>query len=383
MTAVELLALPDLELFARADHSCRATFGPSVFLRGLLEVSNRCVRDCLYCGIRRSNSKVRRYSMGDDEIVAAVARGHEAGLRSFVLQGGEDPDFTPDRLARLASRLRQRLGEDSALVLSFGTMRKSDYQAIKSGGADRYLIRFETSDEDLHTRLRGSPLARRLSAIDDLKALGFEVGTGFMTGLPGSTEESLAADVALAASIGPDMIGIGPFIPHPGTPLGESEGRGLGPALRAVAALRLLLPEANMPATTAAGSVAPDGRERMLAAGANVLMPNIGPVDAKRDYELYPGKICLDEDGLSCIGCLSIRAMTVGKRLDRSRGDSPSFERRAALARSRESGPRAEIAGRHNAEAGRHNAEAGRHNAEAGRHNAEAVTHSPDCAQGA
>ena len=328
MRAAELLALPEEELFSRADETCRASFGEKVYLRGLIEVSNRCVRDCTYCGIRRSNAKVRRYGLTDEEILAAVGRGAEAGLRSFVLQGGEDPEFGPGRLKRLAARLREVLGDGTALTFSFGTMAKEGYAELKAGGVDRYLIRFETSDEKLHLALRGSPLSRRLRAIDDLRELGFEVGSGFMTGLPGSTDDSLAKDLDLASSLMPDMIGVGPFIPHPATPLAGAKGQGIGPALRAVAALRILLPEANIPATTAAGSVATDGRERMLAAGANVLMPNIGPVDAKRDYELYPGKICLDEDGLSCLGCLSLRALTVGKRLDRSRGDSPSFARR-------------------------------------------------------
>lgn len=328
MNPARLLALPETELFRTADDSCRATFGDRVFLRGLIEVTNKCVSNCAYCGIRRGNPKVTRYSLLDDEIVAAIEGGHAAGLRSFVLQGGEDPDFGPQRLARLAARLRDRLGEGAALTFSFGTMRKADYAAIKAGGADRYLIRFETADEKLHYRLRGSSLSSRLQAIEDLRVLGFELGTGFITGLPGSTEATIESDLSLAAAIEPDMIGVGPFIPHPQTPLGSTAGKGLVPALRAVAALRILLPEANIPATTAAGSVAPDGRERMLSVGANVLMPNIGPVPAKRNYELYPGKICLDEDGLSCIGCLTIRAMGVDKRLDWSRGDSPAFARR-------------------------------------------------------
>ena len=330
MNPATLLALPEAELFRKADDSCRATFGDGIFLRGLIEATNRCVGDCAYCGIRRGNGKIARYSLSDDEILAAIESGYAAGLRSFVLQGGEDPDFGSQRLTRLAASLRERLGEGVALTFSFGTMKKSDYAAIKAGGADRYLIRFETADERLHLELRGSPLSRRLRAIDDLRDLGFELGTGFMTGLPGSTEATLASDLELSAAIGPDMIGVGPFIPHPETPLGTAKARGLVPALRAVAALRVLLPEANIPATTAAGSVAPDGRERMLAAGANVLMPNIGPIAAKRAYELYPGKICLDEDGLSCVGCLSIRALGIGKRLDWSRGDSPSFARRAS-----------------------------------------------------
>lgn len=329
LAAAEALSLPDAELFRRADAACRGVFGDAVHLRGLVEASNACVRDCAYCGIRRSNGGAVRYRLDDAEILECVRKGRAAGLSSFVVQGAEDPEFGADRLARLGARLRGEFGGEVALTLSFGTMRRADYAALKRAGWDRYLLRFETSDPALHLALRGAPLAGRLRALEDLRELGFEVGSGFMTGLPGTDESRLAADVALAARLGLDMAGIGPFIPHPGTPLGGAAPRGLGPALRAVAALRLLLPGANLPASTAVGSVAPDGRERALAAGANVLMPNIGPVGRKRDYELYPGKICLDEDGMKCLGCLGSRVASVGKRLDFGRGDSPSFRARA------------------------------------------------------
>ncbi len=329
--AAELLALPDAELFAAGDAACRAAAGDTVYLRGLIEATNVCVRDCAYCGIRRGNGGARRYRLEDREIVDAARRGRSAGLSSFVVQGAEDPEFGPDRLARLGETLRAELGDGVALTLSFGTMRRADYALLRRAGWDRYLLRFETSDEALHRALRGSPLSERLRALSDLRELGYEVGSGFMTGLPGADgtrparETRLAADVALAARLGLDMAGIGPFIPHPGTPLAGAEGRGIEPTLRAVAALRVLLPGANLPATTAAGSVAGDGRERALAAGANVLMPNVGPVARKKDYDLYPGKICLEEEGLACVGCLSRRVASIGKRLDFGRGDSSSF----------------------------------------------------------
>jgi biotin synthase len=320
-----LLALPDEELIVRADRACRSFHGAGVFLRGLIEATNVCTRNCLYCGIRRGNGAVRRYRLSDEEILLSARRGYERGLRSFVLQGGEDPEFGAERLARLAGRFKEAFGDEAALTLSFGTLRREDYALLRSAGVDRYLLRFETSDEALHLRLRGTPLAERLCALDDLRSLGYEVGTGFMTGLPGSDPETLAADLDLASDLAPDMVGVGPFIPHPGTPLGKEKGAGLAPALRAVAALRLALPGANIPATTAAGSIAADGRERMLAAGANVLMPNIGPVERKKDYELYPGKVCLDEDGLDCLGCLAGRVLSVGKFIDLGRGDARSF----------------------------------------------------------
>jgi biotin synthase len=328
---VDSLAAPELEaLAARADAACRGTFGDSVFVRGLIEASNRCVRDCAYCGIRRSNGKARRYSLSDDEILGAARRAFAAGVRTFVLQGAEDPAFSGGRLAALAAKLKEATGGDAAITLSFGTMTRAGYAALKRSGADRYLLRFETSDAALHEALRGETLERRLRALSDLRELGFEVGSGFMTGLPGSTRATLDGDVELCAKERFDMVGIGPFIPHPETPLALARGSSLELAIEACARVRLALPGANMPATTAAGSLAPDGRERMLAAGANVLMPNVGPTEFKKDYELYPGKICLDEDGLKCVGCLSARVRTIGKRLDFSRGDSPSASGRGA-----------------------------------------------------
>ena len=319
------------EIETRADRACREIFGDAVYIRGLIEATNTCVRNCLYCGIRRDNASIERYRLSDGEILDAVRRGFAAGMRSFVVQGAEDPAFNPERLARLATSIKEISGGEAALTYSFGTLNRRDYALLKRAGCDRYLIRFETSDPALHEWLRGTPLSRRLRALDDLRELGYEVGSGFMTGLPGSSEATLDSDLELCAKMQFDMAGVGPFIPHAGTPLGTEEGQGLELALRAVAGLRLALPEANIPATTAAGSLAPNGRERMLEVGANVLMPNIGPVENKKDYELYPGKICLDEDGMKCLDCLSLRVRGVGKRLDMGRGDSPSWLRRAKV----------------------------------------------------
>ncbi len=318
-------------LHARADRVCRAVFGDKVYVRGLIEASNSCMRDCLYCGIRHGNKKIARYSLGDGEILASVSAGFAAGIRSFVIQGAEDPAFGAERLAALAGKIKSATFGEAALTYSFGTMSRQDYAMLQRAGCDRYLLRFETSDEKLHLKLRFSSLARRLEALEDLASLGFEVGSGFMTGLPGAVEGTMEADVELCRRYGFDMVGIGPFIPHPDTPLAGEQCEGLDPALDACAAVRIALPFANMPATTAAGSIAPDGRERMLACGANVLMPNIGPVDRKKDYELYPGKICLDEDGMKCLGCLGLRVKTIGKNLSMERGDSPAVLKRKKI----------------------------------------------------
>jgi biotin synthase len=319
-------------LVALGDTICRAGFGPRVFVRGLIEFTNFCACDCHYCGIRRSNARVRRYRLSEEEVLACVGRGRARGIRTFVLQGGEDPEYGTDRIARLIEKIRKNHSEgECALTLSCGIRTRADYAALKAAGANRYLLRFETSDPALHERLRGGiPLARRLEALADLKDLGYEVGSGFMVGLPGETEDTRVGNVLLCKSLGLDMVGIGPFIPHPDTPLAAARQEPLEMTLRTLAFLRMLLPKANLPATTAAGSLAPDGRERMLRAGANVLMPNISPVSVKKDYELYPNKICVDEDGLKCLDCLSLRVRGIGKTLSLELGNSPAWEERMA-----------------------------------------------------
>lgn len=318
------------ELTARADAVCREVHGDNVYMRGLIEFSNFCAMDCLYCGIRDGNKKVKRYRLTEDQILKTIRESAKKGLKTFVLQSGEDPSFTADRICGVVERIREEIGEEIALTLSCGIMTKKEYRALKSAGVNRYLIRFETSDPELHQKLRGGvTLKRRLEAIRDLRDEGFETGSGYMVGLPGETEEIRINNALLCHELGLDMVGIGPFIPNPDTPLGHACKHGLELTLRAVALVRLLLPEANIPATTAAGSIDEKGREAVLNAGANVLMPNITPVEYKKDYLLYPGKICLDEDGLHCIGCLNGRVGTVGKKIIMGRGDAISFTRRS------------------------------------------------------
>ena len=313
------------ELEPLAEEARRITsrhFGNAVYLRGLIEFSNICSRDCLYCGLRRSNRKVGRYRLDDEAILSAVRRGFEKGLRTFVLQSGEDPRFTTDRLARLCSRIKRATMEEAAVTLSCGIRPLADYRRLTAAGADRYLMRFETADPDLHRYLRdGYTLERRLEALDNLWTAGFQVGSGFMVGLPGETDETIIRNVELCAALGVDMAGVGPFIPNPDTPLAEAPQEPLELSLFATALTRIACPETHIPATTAAGSLESDGRERTVACGANVLMPNLTPTEAKKDYLLYPGKICLDEDGLHCIGCLAMRMLTVGRRISFDRAD--------------------------------------------------------------
>ncbi|HTH13989.1 MAG TPA: [FeFe] hydrogenase H-cluster radical SAM maturase HydE, partial [Spirochaetia bacterium] len=308
------------------------TYGDDVYLRGLIEFTNHCALDCQFCGIRRSNAGATRYRLGVEQIVELAEAGWKYGLKTFVLQGGEDPWFTADRLTEVIEKIQVVTQGQAALTLSVGIRPREVYARWKAAGADRYLMRFETSDEALYSQLKnGARLADRLRALDSLRDLGYEVGSGYMVGLPGETEETRIANALLCHEKDFDMVGIGPFIPHPDTPLAGSPQQPIDLAVRAAALVRLLLPQANMPATTAAGSLDKQGREKMLAAGANVLMPNITPESVKKDYLLYPGKICLDESGFECINCLDIRTHLVDKKLSWARGNSVNAERRGVL----------------------------------------------------
>jgi biotin synthase len=276
-------------LFQAANTLTRETFGPSVFVRGLVEFSNYCASDCLYCGIRRSNTQVNRYRIDPEVILQIVRKGISAGIKTFVLQGGEDPWFTTPILTSLCEAIKSQGGDDLALTLSVGLRSKGDYKSLKEAGADRFLMRFETSDPQLHSNLRGGiSFERRIRALRDLREAGYELGSGFMTGLPGETEATLIQNALLCQELALDMVGIGPFIPHPETPLKNAAQEPLELTLRAMALVRLLLPQANLPATTAAGSLDPKGREKMLAIGANVLMPNITPEEVKKGLPPLP-----------------------------------------------------------------------------------------------
>lgn len=318
-----LAQLPLEDLTPRAHAVSLEYHGTSVFLRGLIEATNHCAQNCLYCGIRRNNAKVRRYRLSREEILAIVERGFAFGFRTFVIQGGEDPCYTTEFLASLCEEIKNRTAGKAAITLSFGTKSLAAYRSLARAGADRYLMRFETADPVLHEKLRnGNSLASRLKALDCIRESGLQVGSGFMVGLPGETEETLIQNIMLAGKINMDMGGVGPFIPHPDTPLRCAVQKPIELAIRATALLRLMLPHCHIPATTAAGSLDPLGREKMLAAGANVLMPNITTVEHKKDYQLYPGKICIDESGFQCVSCQAMRIASVGLSISWDRGDA-------------------------------------------------------------
>jgi biotin synthase len=289
---IRLLSVSDREahlLFAAADRVRKGHMGDEIFLRGIIEFSNHCERNCLYCGLRKGNSLLSRYRMSTDEIIAAAEEIKKAHVSTVVLQSGEDSFYTPDIVCRLV----ERIGRETGLVvtLSIGERTASEYQVFQQAGANRYLLKHETFSAEIYKFLRpGCNLAQRLQCLRTLKELGFETGTGNMVGLPGQTRQILADDLLLMKELDADMLGIGPFIAHQDTPLAGIENDDLGTTLRVIAAARLITCNTNIPATTALASLHPEGRLRALQAGANVVMPDFTPDEYKSRYDIYPGR---------------------------------------------------------------------------------------------
>lgn len=288
---IELLSDDDCNeaLFAAADDIRRRYVGDGIHLRALIEFSNICRNNCCYCGLRRDNRNIKRYRIDADTIFnLAEYAARNMGLKTIVLQSGEDMFFDRDKLCDIIRRIKTL---DVALTLSIGEKTAAEYKAYKAAGADRFLLRIETTDRDLYHRLDpGMNWQNRRRCLADIAAAGLEVGSGVMVGLPGQTIESLADDILFFREINADMIGIGPFIPHPDTPLKDAAGGTLEMSLKVMALTRLLLPNINIPATTAMETLAPDGQTKALQAGANVIMPNVTLTQYRRHYELYPGK---------------------------------------------------------------------------------------------
>lgn len=258
-------------------------------LRAIIEFSNYCVRNCYYCGLRRDNRLISRYRMTPEEILAAARAAQGEGYRTIVLQAGEDPAYTVDTLADLIGRMKEEL--DVAVTLSLGDRPKKDYRRLREAGADRYLLKHETADPRLFTSLRpGTDLPTRLRELHWLRELGYQVGAGNIVGLPGQSLETLVEDIVLLRALNVEMAGIGPFIPHPDTPLARFPAGSLEMTLKVLAITRLLLPHTHLPATTAVAVLAADGRQRALRAGANVIMPDLTPDVYRRHYGIYPGR---------------------------------------------------------------------------------------------
>lgn len=309
-------------LFDAARETARSRFGNRIYTRGLIEFTNYCRCDCYYCGIRRSNRQAERYRLTQEEILACCRAGYALGFRTFVLQGGEDPYFTDERICELVRAIKSSW-PDCAVTLSIGEKEHSSYRLYRKAGADRYLLRHETASPAHYRRLHPPEQTpqRRRQCLWSLKELGYQVGAGFMVGSPYQTPENLADDLLFLHELSPQMAGIGPFIPHHQTPFSAFPTGTLRQTLLMVALTRLVLPNALLPATTALGTIAPDGRERGVLAGANVVMPNLSPVGVRKQYALYDNKICTGDEAAECRACLQNRMRSIGYELAVDRGD--------------------------------------------------------------
>lgn len=305
-------------LFKEADRIRQKYAGVEVYLRGIIEFSNYCCQDCHYCGLRRSNSRVERYRMQPEDIIAVAKKAVGLNIGTVVLQSGEDPFFSLKDLSFVIKEIK-KLGV--AVTLSIGERSYDDYRLLKEAGADRYLLRFETSDDKLYKKLRpGRRLAQRLECLKWLKKLKYQVGSGSMIGLAGQTSESIAEDILLFDSLGLDMVGVGPFLPHPETPLSKSKKTSLETVLKVLALTRIVTKDTHIPATTAVGTIDSQGRQKALACGANVIMPNITPVEYRNLYQIYPDKICINESASKCRSCVEAIVRSAGRKVGRGQG---------------------------------------------------------------
>lgn len=298
-------------------------YGDKVYTRGLIEFTNYCKNDCYYCGIRRGNRHAQRYRLSREEILDCCENGYALGFRTFVLQGGEDPYYTDERMADIVRSIRRDY-PDCAITLSIGEKSYESYKLFKEAGADRYLLRHETASEELYRRLHPEEMlfSHRRQCLYALKTLGYQVGAGFMVGSPGQKMEHLAEDLVFLKELQPQMVGIGPFIPHHETRFANETAGSVGLTLFLLSVIRILLPKVLLPATTALGTMDPLGREKGLAAGANVVMPNLSPVKNRKQYDLYDNKICTGEEAAECRDCLEQRVLSTGYRLVAERGDA-------------------------------------------------------------
>lgn len=309
-------------LFECADKVRREAYGTDVYIRGLIEFTNYCKNNCYYCGIRRDNKSINRYRLSVDEILECCNEGYELGFRTFVLQGGEDSFYTDDILCNIISKIRKKYS-DCAITLSLGERTAESYKRLYDSGADRYLLRHETATEKHYGRLHPPEMSfdKRIECLNNLKKIGFQTGAGFMVGSPFQTNENLVSDLLFIKSLKPEMVGIGPFIPHSETPFKNYPQGLLRDTLVMVALTRLILPNALIPSTTALGTIHPKGRELGLKAGANVVMPNLSPVRFRKLYALYDNKICTGDESAQCRICLEERVKAAGYNIVTDRGD--------------------------------------------------------------
>lgn len=304
-------------------------YGKKVYLRGLIEFTNYCKNDCMYCGIRASNKNAIRYRLSTEEILSTCRKGYELGFRTFVLQGGEDPYFSDDIIVDIINKIKNYF-PSCAVTLSIGEKSCDSYKRYFDAGADRYLLRHETASKKLYENLHPNmSFENRIECLYNLKKIGYQVGAGFMIGLPNQTNEDFVKDLMFLKELEPQMVGIGPFIPHKDTPLSDKKAGDLNTTLVLLSIIRLLLPKVLLPSTTALGTINPRGRELGLLAGANVVMPNLSPIEVREKYSLYDGKICTGEEAAECLVCLKNRIEIVGFEADMGRGDNIDWKRKS------------------------------------------------------
>ncbi|MBO5688295.1 MAG: [FeFe] hydrogenase H-cluster radical SAM maturase HydE [Lentisphaeria bacterium] len=314
-------------LFALARQVREQYYGRDVYIRGLIEFSNHCRNNCIYCGIRAGNRQVCRYRLSPEEILACCRGGYALGFRTFVLQGGEDPGFPDEMLRDLVAAIHAEF-PDCAITLSVGERERSVYQAWFDAGATRYLLRHETADPDHYARLHtsGQNWARRVRCLHDLKEIGYQVGAGFMVGSPGQTPEMLAGELHFLKKLQPQMVGIGPFLPHKDTPFAHEKPGSCEETLLLLALIRLILPNVLLPATTALATGDPQGRVKGLLAGANVVMPNLSPEEVRGKYLLYNNKVTSGKEAAGAVQALSAEFAAAGFRVVTDRGDCRPLE---------------------------------------------------------
>lgn len=301
---------------------CISIYGTSIYTRGLIEFSNYCKNNCFYCGIRAQNRTCSRYRLSNEQILACANEGYQLGFRTFVLQSGEDDYYTDDILSSLIRKLKEQ-HPDCAITLSLGERSKESYCHLREAGADRYLLRHETADPKHYAQLHPTAMSfdNRIQCLYDLRELGFTVGAGFIVGSPYQTPKTLAADLKFIEQFKPEMCGIGPFVPHHATAFAAYEHGSVELTCFLLSLLRLIQPNLLLPATTALATLANDGRERAILAGANVVMPNLSPRDVRAKYELYDNKACVGEEAAECRMCLENRMKRIGRQLVVDRGD--------------------------------------------------------------
>ena len=313
-------------LIEKSDETRKKFYGNKVYMRGLIEFTNYCKMDCRYCGIRKSNKNAQRYRLSYEQIMECVDLGDSLGYKTYVLQGGEDPYFTDERMIKIIKGIKEKY-PDNAITLSIGERSYKSYEKLYKAGADRFLLRHETATKSLYDSLHpGTCMESRRECLKNLKKIGYQAGAGFMVGLPNQTDEDLVNDLMFVKEFEPAMCGIGPFIPQKDTPLGNENGGTLEKTILMLALVRLLLPEILLPATTALGSIDSTGREKGIKAGGNVVMPNLSPTSVRDKYALYDGKICTGDEAAECRACIEKRMKNFGYDVEVSRGDNFNWQ---------------------------------------------------------